>query len=626
MKSLYRTNLPVPATPFLGRERELRAVVEFLAKQDRRLVTLTGAGGSGKTRLMLQAAAEASDGFPDGVVWIPLAPLQDESALAATFAQALEVRERPNLTVEDSIVEACRGMRALIVADNCEHVLGGAAALVRQLIEGCPTLVVLASSRERLGLRAERIYEVPPMVPEDGRGLFVERATAVEAGFRADEHVAAICEAVDELPLAIELAAARVRSLSTSAIRDRLTERLGLLVSANRDVDERQRTLEATIAWSYDLLGDAERSAVRALSVFAGGCTLAAAKVVAGAELELLESLLDKSLLRHRLDEARQDRYWMLETIRDYALRELRSHGEAHDAEKRHTAYFVGMAGEVLASVARPTSDEQRYRFISDRANFREAHARALVMGDAASALRLVRCLGRVMNMTGAPPTDSYTTGVASLALPGGHPENRAYALVRTASFADHSGQFDSARELLSEAEDLFRELGDPHGTADAIVWQSDVALRMGRLGDAVALGERLAAIAEDLDDRGIASDADEVLGLALLGRALVDGDREAAQRAYAFMAAEMEYVVESEPVLEQVGRAREPGTRRVRARGVLELHRNCPARASRCRRARRGGCQNRRVSALRGRVVVVRDRRVRPGPHVAHRLRSTPP
>ena len=553
LKSLYRTNLPVPATPFLGRERELRAVVELLARQDCRLVTLTGAGGSGKTRLMLQAAAEASDGFPDGVVWIPLAPLQDESALAGTFAQALEVHERADLGVEDSIVVAFSGKRALIVVDNCEHVVNGAAALVSQLIEGCPTVVVLASSRERLGLRAERIYDVPPMVPEDGRALFIERATAVAAEFQADDHVAAICEAVDELPLAIELASARVRSLSTAAIRDRLTERLGLLISANRDVDERQRTLEATIAWSYELLDDAERRALRALSVFAGGCTLAAAEAVAGADLELLESLLDKSLLRHRIDEARQDRYWMLETIREYAVRELRSHGEAHDIERRHSEHFVGLAGEVLTPFAQPTTDEQRYRFISDRANFREAHARALVAGDAASALRLVRCLGRVMNMTGSPPTDSYTTGVASLALPGGHAEDRAYALVRTASFADHAGLFDSARKLLSEAEDSFRELGDPYGSADAIVWQSDVALRMGRYTDALALGEMLAGIAKDLDDRRIASDADEVLGLALLARALVDGDREAAEQGYAFMAAEMEYVVESEPVLEQV-------------------------------------------------------------------------
>ena len=199
LKSLYRTNLPVPSTPFLGREDELREAVELIAREDTRLVTLTGPGGSGKTRLMLQAAAEASDGFPDGVFWIPLAPLRDESALASTLAQALEVRERPDVSIEDSIVAAFHGKRTLMVADNCEHLLGGAAELVRQLVEGCPTLVVLASSRERLGLRAERVYEVPPMAPSDGRMLFVERATAVDAGFRADEHVRAICEAVDEL-------------------------------------------------------------------------------------------------------------------------------------------------------------------------------------------------------------------------------------------------------------------------------------------------------------------------------------------------------------------------------------------------------------------------------------------
>jgi tetratricopeptide (TPR) repeat protein len=242
----------------------------------------------------------------------------------------------------------------------------------------------------------------------------------------------------------------------------------------------------------------------------------------------------------------------MLETIREYALRELRSHGEAHDAESRHTDYFVGLAGGVLAPAARPTTDDQRYRFMSDRANFREAHARALVVGDAASALRFVRCLGRVMNMTGSPPTDSYTTGVASLALPGGHAEDRAYALVRTASFAAHAGLLDSARELLSEADELFGELGDLYGTADAIVWQSEVALRMDRYEEAVSLGERLAAIAEDLDDRGIASDADEALGLALLVVALVDGDRDAAARCYALMAAKVEYVVEYGPVIEQ--------------------------------------------------------------------------
>ena len=239
------------------------------------------------------------------------------------------------------------------------------------------------------------------MAISDGHALFVERASAVRPGFQPDEHVDAICDAVDQLPLAIELAAARVRALSTPAIHERLTERLGLLASRNRDVEERQRTLEATIAWSYDLLDDDERRVLRGLSVFAGGCTLAAAEAVAEADVDSLESLLDKSLIRHRIDEAGQDRYWMLETIREYAQRELEREGEADAAGTRHTAFFADLAGHVDAPSTYAVSDEQRDLFVSDRANFDEAHARALATGDGASALRFVRRLGRVTGVVG---------------------------------------------------------------------------------------------------------------------------------------------------------------------------------------------------------------------------------
>ena len=408
LKSLYRTNLPIPATAFLGRERELREVVELLEREDARLVTLTGPGGTGKTRLTLQAAAEASDGFPDGVHWIPLAPLRDETAVGATFAQALEVRDRPGIEIGTSIVASLSTKRSLIVVDNCEHLVAGVAELVGQLVGGCPNVVVVASSRERLGLQAERIYEVPPMAISDGHALFVERASAVRPGFQPDEHVDAICDAVDQLPLAIELAAARVRALSTTAIHERLSERLGLLASRNRDVEERQRTLEATIAWSYDLLEDDEQRVLRALSVFAGGCTLAAAEAVAGADVDSLESLLDKSLIRHRIDEAGQDRYWMLETIREYAQRELEREGEVDAAGTRHTAFFADLAVQVDAPSTFAVSDEQRDLFLSDRANFGEAHARALATGDGASALRFVRRLGRVTGVIGSGARDWY--------------------------------------------------------------------------------------------------------------------------------------------------------------------------------------------------------------------------
>ena len=419
LKSLYRTSLPIPATAFLGRERELREVVELLDREEARLVTLTGPGGAGKTRLTLQAAAEASEGFPDGVHWIPLAPVRDETAVAATFAQALQVRDRPGVEVGPSIVAALETRRSLIVVDNCEHLVAGVAELIGQLVGGCPNVVVLASSRERLGLRAERIYEVPPMATSDGHVLFVERASAVRSGFHPDEHVDAICEAVDQLPLAIELAAARVRVLSTAAIHERLGERLGLLASRDRDVEERQRTLEATIAWSYDLLEDDERRVLRGLSVFAGGCTLAAAEAVAGADFDSLESLLDKSLLRHRTDEADQDRYWMLETIREYAQRELEREGEADDAGVRHTAFFADLAVRADAASTYVVSDQQRDLFVSDRANFDEAQARALATGDGASALRFVRHLGRATQVAGGRARDWYAKCAASIALPG---------------------------------------------------------------------------------------------------------------------------------------------------------------------------------------------------------------
>jgi len=561
LKSLYRTNLPIPATAFLGRERELREVAELLDREDARLVTLTGPGGTGKTRLTLQAAAEASDGFPDGVHWIPLAPLRDETAVGATFAQALEVRDRSGIEIGTSIVAAFSTKRSLIVVDNCEHLVAGVAELVGQLVGGCSKVVVVASSRERLGLRAERIYEVPPMAISDGHALFVERASAVRPGFRPDELVDAICDAVDQLPLAVELAAARVRALSTAAIHERLGERLGLLASRNRDVEERQRTLEATIAWSYDLLEDDERRVLRGLSVFAGGCTLAAAEAVAEGDVDSLESLLDKSLIRHRSDEAGQDRYWMLETIREYAQRELEREGEADAAGSRHTAFFADLAGHVDAASTFVVSEEQRDLFVSDRANFGEAHARALATGDGANALRFVRRLGRVMGVTGARVRDWYMKGVASLALPGGGREDRAWALVRTARVATVTGEFARARSWLDEADALFQDLGDGHGSADAIGARCVIELSTGNYDRAVELAERLAALAQFLDDADPAaaaartrtpSEAEWTLAWALLGRALEENDRAAAERSRAIFAARADAAAATGTLVEQ--------------------------------------------------------------------------
>ena len=243
----------------------------------------------------------------------------------------------------------------------------------------------------------------------------------------------------------------------------------------------------------------------------------------------------------------------MLETIREYAQQEFRRGDEAHEAVERHTEYFLDLAEELLAPVGQPTSDERRERFMADQANFREAHTRVLEAGDGASAVRFVRRLGRVMSITGSPPADSYARGIASLALPGATKEDRAYALVRTASCADALvGEYETARALLSEAEKLFEELRDHRGLADAIAWRANVESRYGNYEDTAALGERLATIGEALDDPDITQWAQNFFGLALFGRAVVDGDRDAAQRNRVRAEARVAYDSESDSSFER--------------------------------------------------------------------------
>ena len=461
LKTLHGTSLPVPATPFLGRERELMEVAGLLAREDARLVTLTGPGGVGKTRLLLQAAAEeASDRFPDGVYWVALAPLRDASLLEATFALALGVSEQPGVPVAESVAAAYAHRRALVVLDNCEHLVDAVAEFVRLLSERCPTLVVAGSSRERLGLRAERVYAVPSMAPSDGELLFLERASAVAAGFVPDEHVAAICEAVDGLPLAIELAAARVRSLSPRSIRERLGERLSLLVSRDRDLDERQRTLEATIGWSYDLLDPQEQHALRALSVFAGGCRLDAAEAVAGADLDLLDSLLDKSLIRHRVDEVGNDRYWMLETIREYAQTRLDQAGEDDVTRAAHRDHYLGEAVALFAATT-VVDVAELTGFRVERANYRVVLLDALARGDGPTALALFAALGEFWRREGEV-VESYAMMQSALVLPGGDDRDRAEVLRLAAFCATELADYPAADRLLDQAEKYRAGSSDP--------------------------------------------------------------------------------------------------------------------------------------------------------------------
>jgi predicted ATPase len=552
LASLYRTNLPVPATPFLGRRHELTEVVALLGR-DARLVTLTGPGGTGKTRLALQAAAEVAESFPDGVFWIALAPLRDASLLETTFAQALDVGQHASAAIADSIVAELAGKDVLVVIDNCEHLVDAVAELTRKLVEGCPHAVFVSTSRERLGLRSEHVYSVPPMAVTDSELLFVERARAAARDFEPDEHVGAICLALDGLPLAIELAAARVRSLSTRAVLERLGGRLDLLTSRDRDVDERQRTLEATIAWSYDLLDPDERRALRSLSVFAGGCTLEAATDVARADLDLVESLLDKSLVRHRSDEAEQDRYWMLETIREYASEQLASEHEDAEARARHAEYSVRIAEQLGQVPGRGRTAEELARFEADRSNFRVALLRAIDDGDGATAVRLVRFLGRIWYDL-RELRESYTVARRALELAGGEDVDRAYALFHAAGFAGDLGEVEQARAMLGEAESLLDRVGDLRGLALISNSRSYLDSGLGNFRAAIANAERAIELAREAGDPELESRGTSTLATALVSHAASEDvpDRSALDRSRTLFEARLvEVRTEGSPLAE---------------------------------------------------------------------------
>jgi predicted ATPase/class 3 adenylate cyclase len=338
----YFTNLPTAPGALYGRRRELAELVEALA--ERRLVTLTGPGGTGKTRLALQVGAEALDRFPGGVFFCDLAPLSDPALVAATIAQALGLREQPGRSDETTVAEHVGERALLLVLDNFEQLLA-AAPVVSRLLAACPSLRVLTTSRAPLRVAGEREFPLESLALPDAVELFEERVS--QLGRDAPERAAAratveaICERLDSLPLALELAAARMRSLTAEQLLARLEQRLSVLGSGWRDAPARQRTLRATLDWSYELLSPAEQMLLARLGVFVGGCTLEAAEQVAGADIETVEALIEQSLLRHS-----GGRYRMLESVREYALDLLERAGELEAARARHADWAL----ELLAA------------------------------------------------------------------------------------------------------------------------------------------------------------------------------------------------------------------------------------------------------------------------------------
>jgi len=484
LKSLYRTNLPIPATPFLGRERELAEVVAWLGREDVRLLTLTGPGGTGKTRLGLQAAAAAAERYPDGVFWVPLAPLRDPELVPDTAAQALGAK--------DGLAEHIADKSLLLLFDNFEHVVEAAENL-SALLAGCPNLRLLVTSRELLALPGEQAYPVPPLEPQEGNELFLARALAADPAFVATAAVPELCERLDNLPLALELAAARVRVLSPEQLLQRLSRRLDLL-KAGRGVDPRHQTLRATIEWSYELLNEEEQRLFARLAVFRGGCTLETAEDICDADLDTLQSLVDKSLLR-QMDE----RFWMLETISEYAAERLADGEEEGAIRDRHLDHFLAFAEhayeERLASMSTwfPRMD-------AEHDNIRAALDWSRVDRPGAEA-QLAGAVAPYWSVRGHAP-EAHQRLAAALARYESRDRVRARALTHLGELEDIE---EPALSHLGEALSLWRELDDAVGEAlalESLGWAHDTfgAYPEARLAHEQSLAVRRQAGAPEFD------------------------------------------------------------------------------------------------------------------------------
>jgi predicted ATPase len=435
-----QTNLPLPLSSFVGRKAELAEVLSRI-DDGARLVTLTGPGGTGKTRLALEAARSLVGVYESGVFWVGLAALRDPALVTATIAQTLEAKEE---------LAAHIGERELLlVVDNMEQVIVAAPELSR-LLERCPHLTLLVTSRELLRVLGEVECPVPPLAEGEAVSLFCERSQ-----LEPSEEIAELCTRLDNLPLAIELAAARTKAMSPAQILERLPGHLDLL-KGGRDADPRQQTLRATIEWSYDLLSDEEQRLLRRLSVFAGGCTLEAAEEVCDADLDMLQSLVEKSLIRFT-----NERYWMLETIREYAVEQL---DEVEDGERRrcrHTEFFVAVARQESTEL-RGSSREGGDRLENERDNLRIALMRAFARADIEPAYELAIAYGLLCIYRG-PQTEGRAWLDAALRVTeGAAPLLRERALAIASDLAKRQGDLEAARLLAEERLELARALGDP--------------------------------------------------------------------------------------------------------------------------------------------------------------------
>ena len=486
-------NLPGTRTSFVGREREVVEVKRLLAMT--RLLTLTGAGGTGKTRLALEVARDLVGLYPDGVWLVELAALTQGALLPQVVAESLGVQEQPNRPLTATLAEALRAKEMLVVLDNCEHLVGAVAGLADGLLDACPRIHILATSRERLNVAGEVVWSVPPLsVPDAERPhnpeglrvcesarLFVERALSRTSAFvltaQSASAVAEICQQLEGMPLAIELAAAKVGILAVGQISERLGDSLELLTGGERTAVPRQRTLRGTLDWSYDLLSEAEKRLFCLLSAFAGGWTLEAAETVGACDggetvLELLGTLVDKSLVVAELAEEGSARYTLLEPVRQYARAKLEESGEAEVVLRRHAEYFLGLAEGAEPGLTGAGQEEWLGRLEEEHANLRAALAWALDTahgrepGDDRTelGLRLAGALGRFWGVYGPGEGLSWLEKGLARGRVASKPA-LAKALYEAGWIELFRGNYERAMALLDEALALFRGLGDRQGS-----------------------------------------------------------------------------------------------------------------------------------------------------------------